>query len=387
MRIDLTLFSSRLLRIGLVAGIALLCPLHVLPAQEAASETGPNLDLGGALRLNYSWQDYNPERRDRFGDFGLEVFMATVEADYGDLFLSAQYRWYADFETIKWGYVGFRALPGLEAHVGISQVPFGILPWASHSFWFGATYYMGFEDDYDTGVKVLYENDLWDLQAAFYKNDEYVDASRAERYSFDLVTGGDQANREVNQLNIRAAREWTISEASSIDVGASFMLGGIYNETTKETGLRRAGAFHADGRFGPWNVQLEVMGYRFEPKNPPGVDPSFVQLAGFRFPFLMAAEGSELTLNLARDFNPGHRFLEAATCYTDFSTVAPRVSRLDSSTQIVTGCLLTKGGLYTYMDWITGRNMWFAGGPGIGLESVDPDPWKGRLNINMGFYF
>ena len=165
------------------------------------------------------------------------------------------------------------------------------------------------------------------------------------------------------------------------------MLGGIYNETTKETGLRRAGAFHADGRFGPWNVQLEVMGYRFEPKNPPGVDPSFVQLAGFRFPFLMAAEGSELTLNLARDFNPGHRFLEAATCYTDFSTVAPRVSRLDSSTQIVTGCLLTKGGLYTYMDWITGRNMWFAGGPGIGLASVDPDPWKGRLNINMGFYF
>jgi len=368
-------------------GFALLCHLQPLSAQESTSETKPNLDLGGALRLNYSWQDYNPERRDRFGDFGLEVFMATVEADYGDIFLSAQYRWYADFETIKWGYVGFRVDPGLEAHLGISQVPFGILPWASHSFWFGATYYMGFEDDYDTGVKVLYEAGPWDLQAAFYKNDEYVDASRADRYSFDLVTGEDQANREVNQLNLRAAREWTLSEASSIDLGGSLMLGGIYNEVTKKTGRRHAAAVHADGRFGHWNLQIEAMRYRFNPKNPPEVDSRFVQLAGFRFPFLMASEGSELTLNLARDFNPGYRFLEDVTCYTDFSTIAPGESGLDSSTQIVTGCLLTKGGLYTYVDWITGRNMWFAGGPGIGLESVDPDPWKGRLNINMGFYF
>jgi hypothetical protein len=358
-----------------------------LTAQESASATEPNLKLGGALRLNYSWQDYNPQRKDRFGDFGLEVFMATVEADYGDIFLSAQYRWYADFETIKWGYVGFRIDPRLEAHLGISQVPFGILPWASHSFWFGATYYMGFEDDYDTGLKVLFKDGPWDLQAAFYKNDEYVDASRADRYSFDLVTGDGQANREVNQLNLRAARKWELSETAFVDVGGSFMVGGIYNETTRETGRRHAAAVHADGHFRDWNLQLQAMGYRFDPKNPPEVDAGFVQLAGFRFPFLMASEGSEFTLNLARNFHPGHRFLEDVTCYTDFSTVAPRASDLDSSTQIVTGCLLMKGGLYTYVDWITGRNMWFAGGPGIGLESVDPDPWKGRLNINMGFYF
>ncbi len=373
--------------VSLLVGLAILLPMHGLAAQESSSEPEPSLDLGGALRLNYSWQDYNPERKDRYGDFGLEVFMATVEADYGDIFLSAQYRWYADFEAIKWGYVGFRVDPDLEAHLGISQVPFGILPWASHSFWFGATYYMGFEDDYDAGVKVLYRDGPWDLQAAFYKNDEYVDASRADRYSFDLVTGEDQANREINQVNLRVARKWTLSDASFIDVGTSFMLGGIYNETTKETGRRHAAAVHADGRFGNWNLQIEAMRYQFNPKNPPEVDSRFVQLAGFRFPFLMAAEGSELTLNLARDFKPGRRFLEDATCYTDFSAVAPRASELDSSIQIVTGCLFMKGGLFTYVDWITGRNMWFAGGPGIGLESVDPDPWKGRLNINLGFYF
>jgi len=46
-----------------------------------------------------------------------------------------------------------------------------------------------------------------------------------------------------------------------------------------------------------------------------------------------------------------------------------------------------KKGLYLYTDWITGQNMWFDGGPGIGLNESDADEWKGRININFGYYF
>ena len=158
------------------------------PVEETISQdpgqTKSSLSIGGAIRLDYVWQDYNDQGKDKVGDFGFELFRLDVDGSYGDLDLSAQYRWYADFEAIHHAYFGYHLTPEWEAQLGIHQVPFGILPYASHSFWFGATYYLGFEDDYDTGLKILYNEGPWDLQMAFYKNSEYKDSARANRYSF-----------------------------------------------------------------------------------------------------------------------------------------------------------------------------------------------------------
>jgi hypothetical protein len=355
-------------------------------ADSVAEEPKVKLNIGGALRLNYAWQDYNEARIDRSGDFFFEVFMLAVDAEYDDIFLSVQYRWYFYFEAIRYGFIGFRFTPELEAHLGISQVPFGILPWASHSFWFGATYYMGFEDDYDAGIKLLYRRGPWNLQAAFYKNSEYI-PSRTERYSFDLVTGDDQANEEVNQWNGRVAYNWKLGPRSSVDIGGSAMYGGIYNQTTSEMGDRHAFALHSDFHFGTWNLQLQGLRYQFNPENPPDVDRSTVQLAGFGFPFLMAAKGWEGTLNVAKEFSPDWRFLDTANCYADLSRVFPSGPDTHTSTQVVTGCMLVKGGLYTFIDVVTGQNMWFIGGPGIGLSTPSSSEWNSRLNVNFGFYF
>ena len=43
--------------------------------------------------------------------------------------------------------------------------------------------------------------------------------------------------------------------------------------------------------------------------------------------------------------------------------------------------------MFTYVDWIAGRNMWFAGGPGVGIAEPGGDGWRSRLNVNMGFFF
>ena len=45
--------------------------------------------------------------------------------------------------------------------VGVHQVPFGILPWASHNFYFQLPYYLGLEDDYDLGVKHILKQGEW----------------------------------------------------------------------------------------------------------------------------------------------------------------------------------------------------------------------------------
>ena len=267
-------------------------------------------------------------------------------------------------------------------------MPFGILPYASHSFWFGATYYLGFEDDYDTGLKLLFERDLWDFQMAFYKNPEYLDSSRAERYSFDLVTSGEQANEETNQFNMRLAYNWELSQCLKNTIGFSVEGGQIYNTITERMGNRFAYALHNNLTYGDWNLQLQWIDYQFHPENPPGVDPETVQLAAFQFPFLIAADAQVATLNLARTYSTQCRLIDKVTFYTDFSKVFPRTHDSHSSTQLVLGCLLVaQEHLYVYVDWIAGQNMWFAGGPGIGLSRPESAEWQSRLNINFGLYF
>jgi hypothetical protein len=54
----------------------------------------------------------------------------------------------------------------------------------------------------------------------------------------------------------------------------------------------------------------------------------------------------------------------------------------------VLGCLLVaQEKVYAYVDWIAGQNMWFAGGPGIGLNVPASAGWQSRLNINIGYFF
>ncbi|WP_368865094.1 hypothetical protein [Stenotrophomonas maltophilia] len=43
--------------------------------------------------------------------------------------------------------------------------------------------------------------------------------------------------------------------------------------------------------------------------------------------------------------------------------------------------------MLTHVACIAGRNMWFAGGDGIGINNGGASRWHSRLNPNIGFYF
>jgi hypothetical protein len=315
-----------------------------------------------------------------------ELFRLDLNGRLKGVDLSAQYRWYSDFEAVHHAWIGFQVAEKWRAELGVTQVPFGILPYASHSFWFGGTYYLGQEDDYDMGVKFVRESEDWTLHAAFFKNPEYIDDSRAGRYSFDLITDGDQQNSEINQLNFRMERHLRHRKDWTTSLGLSLEGGQVYNETTEDTGGRGALALHLNGLYGPWNLQLQAIHYEYDPRNPDGVSDDTVQLGAFLFPFLAASEGRVYSANLAHKFTLGKKTLQSINLYNDFTYIDPAGRDQDRSIQNVTGFLIESGPVYTYVDWIFGRNMWFAGGPGIGLE--DPDGgWDGRLNVNVGFYF
>jgi hypothetical protein len=373
------------MRYGTTSITVLAALLLALPATAAAEEEGIN--FGGAVRLNYAWRDYDDQNKDRLGDFELELFRINARGTVGEVILDAEWRRYNDFQAIHHAWVGYRFDDDRHVELGITQVPFGILPYASHSFWFGGTYYMGFEDDYDTGVKFVQQRGDWTFHYAFFKNPEYTDDSRYGRYSFDLVTGGDQQNSETNQLNFRAARLLQHADDRSTELGLSLQAGQIYNRATERDGDRWAVAAHMNGNYGPWNLQLQGIRYEFKPENQAGVSADFVQFGAFDFPFLVAARGNVLSANVARSFDVNWGPITGLNCYNNFTYIDPDVDNSAESIQNVTGCSVSAGGVFAYFDWIAGRNMWFSGGDGIGLDGASAGKWRSRLNVNIGYYF
>ena len=347
----------------------------------------PKIKIGGALRLNYSYKDYDQENMDRMGDFGFELFRLNADIDYKDIFLSVEYRWYGNFNAIHHGYFGYHITERSSIEIGIHQVPFGMLPYASHSFWFNATYYLGFEDDYDAGIKFIYDTDSWNIQGAFYKNPEYIDSERYGRYSFDLVTDAIQTNQEINQFNLRSIYKWKLNEDFLMKLGASVEAGKIYNKTTKEKGNRHAFAAHSNLFFKNWNVQLQWINYEYKPKNPEGLSDKTIQFGAFMFPFEVSTKANVYTFNLANDIQIDGKYLDRLKIYFNYSMVNPKQGYGSNSKQIVLGTTLIKRGLYAYFDYIFGQNMWFSGGPGIGLAHPEDATWNSRLNINFGYYF
>jgi len=346
------------------------------------------LKIGGAIRLNYAWQDYNDQRKDKIGDFGFELFRLDVNIDYNDIFLSAEQRWYEEFYCIHHAYFGYHINKHTDVQIGVNQVPFGIAPYAAHSFWFNTTYYLGFEDDYDAGIKIIYNTSLWNIQAAFYKNSEYANSTNYNRYSFDLVTDDIQANEEINQLNLRGFYKWNIKNSLKMNIGSSLEFGELYNQITTRKGTRHAYSLHNDVVYKKhWSIHLQWINYNFSPKNPIGITTKRVQFGAFQFPFMVSAKANIYTFNIAKEIFIKNKYIDAIKFYSNFSVVSPKKEYGSDSKQLVLGTRIKKRSLYSHFDFIAGQNMWFSGGPGIGLQHQNDEDWHSRINVNLGYYF
>lgn len=344
-----------------------------LPAQETAEPD--RFDLGGAIRINYGWKDYDPADPDKFD---LELVRVDLDCRRGRFICSAQYRWYEGFSAVHHAWVGWEPSAGHRVRVGVLQVPFGLLPYASHSFWFGSGYYLGIEDDYDLGAAWTGQAGEWRLDAAVFAGDEYGTGREYGRYSFDVATTPGHPFRERGRVVARVERafagggwEWKL--------GGSLAAGEVERRPDGARFDRRAAALHAEARRGPLELEAQWVRYRYD------VPGNRIALSGFLFPFEIAARADVLTANAAWTFEDAGWF-DSITCYNDYSTTRAEGAGLDDSVQNVTGCSFSRGVMTTYVDWIAGRNMWFAGGRGIGIDAGDGG-WKSRLNVNFGFYF
>jgi len=367
---------------------------EVEQAHQAKPAVEDGIDLGGAVRFNYGYRDWNQSDKDKLGTAAFDTFRINADGSVNDVLLSAEFRWYRYQQVLHHAWAGYNVSDNLQAQLGVSQVPFGLLPYASHSFWFGLPYYVGLEDDYDSGLKLLYSQGDFSLDAAFYKNAEWGAGDRTERYSYDVVSTGNESyahNEESNQLNLQA--RYNLHHAGgSTELGVSGQYGQLYNTQTEKNGDHWAAAAHANIFLGRWNLMLEAGRYAYNPENPAGASDDVVRMGAYADSFGVAAESNFVVANLAYGLPLDWGPVSKITFYENYSRLMKTESGFEDSELNVVGAMLGANPLYVYLDVITGKNM-----PYQGDQSAEQLLYTGgadgessyhtRLNINVGYYF
>lgn len=352
-----------------------------------AQEGGLPFELGGHVRVNYSHIDWaEDELRD---GLEFESFRLNVSGDYDSFSYKAEYRWYenTDFNTVRYADLTYTFDEYWKGTVGITKVPFGLLPFTSSSFWFSTNYYIGFEDDYDAGAVVEYTRGDWTVQGGYFLNDEYDDAGRFGRYSFDVADDGEFRNQEDGQYNLRVNYTGKFTNRSTTDLGVSVQYGDILNLDTLESGDMTAYAVHLRHIQDPFQIDFQFTDFDYDLAAPEGQPTDRLALSSFTFPFLSTSAGQSYVANLVYTLPMKFKSLTPIKCYTEYSRVAPDDDAALASSQWVNGCSFGWSKLYVYIDSIQGKNMWFSGGPGVGLDLGGRQDTTHRLNISLGIYF
>jgi hypothetical protein len=356
---------------------------------KASADNSDGIRVGGAVRFQYSYEDYNEGNRDRNGDVDFDVFRLDLNGEIGDIILSAQYRWYQYMHVVHHAWVGYNLSPTWQVQAGITQVPFGNLDYNSHSFFFSSNFYVGLEDDFDAGIKFIGKWDNHDLRLAYFATDEmggidgYV-SNRSDRYSYDVVgirpTGEgiyDDISQAIAEHNSIAARY--SYQLGNTELGASLQYGDLRDANTS-VGERQAWALHSKTQIDRWNLQLQYTGYEYD------MDNAATRLAvgAYHFFDTIPSEAEIVSANLAYQLPVKWGPITSLTFYNDYNLMFNKSGDLTEDTVMnVLGVAISAGGLYTYVDLITAKNHPFIGGTMAG-DALD---WNTRVNINLGYYF
>ncbi|MDZ7775180.1 MAG: hypothetical protein U5L09_05960 [Bacteroidales bacterium] len=388
---------------------------------KAQDEDG--FTFGGAMRYNIISTSYNETATNPA--FTWDTWRLNVDGSVSGVDLSFEYRFYPTFGThfIHHGFLGYAFNDNVYMELGVTQVPFGIETYASHSWWFQGQYYVGLEDDYDMGINFDITGDNSKLSLAYFRQQEpegpkfggdvTFGNSGPGRYSYDVVPGqgayvdanGDlnmvSANlRELNQFNARYA--YNVSD--DWELGVSAQVGGIYNAVLDESETGTAFAGHVLGNFGSFNLKAQYMNYNYNAKSDNGEDLDIIQMGAYGYEYFgsglnpgddgfysggVAKEASIYAVGLAYSVPVEFGPISNLQFYVDYTLIDKAEESFYDTEHLVPGMLVTAGSIYTYVDYAMGKNQpWLTGsfGKGLGTGVEDPE-WNKRFNINIGYYF
>ena len=125
------------------------------------------------------------------------------------------------------------------------------------------------------------------------------------------------------------------------------------------------------------------------PKNLEGEDRRTVSVAAYGAPYQIAAKASTYSATLSYTIPIYKGVLDEIRLYNDFSMMDKRDKEFNDSYQNVTGCMLSMGSVYTYVDYAMGKNHSWLGSDwdNAFADGIASNHWNVRFNINIGYYF
>ncbi|MEJ2420005.1 MAG: hypothetical protein P8Y45_24445, partial [Exilibacterium sp.] len=90
--------------------------------------------LGGALSFTYFYLDFSDHSKNKGGDMELDNFRLKVDGRQDDLSLHVEYQWYSFQDALYQGWVGYRVSDAWQWQLGVTRVPFGLLPYGFSVF-------------------------------------------------------------------------------------------------------------------------------------------------------------------------------------------------------------------------------------------------------------
>jgi outer membrane murein-binding lipoprotein Lpp len=366
--------------------------LERLEEEVDAAQNAP-IEIGGAVRAQYVWEDYNDGNKDRGGDFDFDLLRIDFRGEIGDVILSAQYRWFQYMESVQHAWVGYNFDENWQGQLGITKVPFGVTPYNSNSYFFSTNFYVGLEDDHDAGVKLRYRDPEWDFDIAFFKNDESggVDgftSAREDRYAYDPlgVRLSDEGIydtptlqvAEANSFAARVARKYALSDDSSFEWGLSGQFGQM-NDGIDNVGDRYALAAHGVYSIDRWTFTGQFTQYEYDMD----MANEGIVVGAYAFYDTIPAKADLYNFNIAYSLPVQLGPITNLTFYNDYNVMTNKTGDLEDTIMNVLGVAVSAGGLYTYFDLVTAKNQPFAGGTLAGNSS----DYNTRFNINIGYYF
>lgn len=391
----------------------LIFPVCSVYGQSSETENDDFLEIGGALRFNLYYTDYESSPTANSLQFTFDTWRINVAAQKAGVGLNFEYRFYPTFNThfIKQGWFEYNVSDKIQLQLGVTQVPFGNLQYNSHNWWFQGPYYVGLEDDHDMGLKLIYDIGEWNMMVAWFLQPEpsgpaYGTASFGVggpgRYSYDIIpiTGNNpwdyvldddeipQSNQEKNQLNIRLVRNFAHSGGIT-EAGASLMYGNIYNSALDEMSDRVALAAHLDGTYGKINIKAQYIYFRYTAYNDSGEQTNYVYMGAYGDPYSVASEMNMYSLGISWSEDVNFAPVSNIMVYNNYTFFQKPNSVFNHSHQNVLGALFTLGDVFIYFDVASGLNHpWLTDNFGTGMAAgVDNPRLNTRFNINIGYYF
>jgi hypothetical protein len=370
---------------------------------QAAEEDG-QLKIGGALRARY---DYSFDNDPNISKLSFDTFRIDVNYDSSTFFGSAQYRFYGGAHPYAytdqigrinfpaWAWIGYKVGQDTRVVAGINQVPFGLLPYVSSTFYQSLVNIIGLEDVHNLGAKVQHKFGPLDVQVGFYPKDggDWAGTSRdANRYSVNVVkadsylTDGSD-NKERDLFVGRVAYKFEHGQDASSELGISALRSTLHNEDTDDDGTRKAYAVHYGGKFGALGILAEAGLQNMSPRNPSVVGNDTVTFGAYDGSFNVASKSKfySAEVNYALPWTVGP--VSGITPYLNYSVVTKDKSGFKDSQRVIAGAHFSAGPLFIYTEMRWGRNDPYTGDYVSGAAAGGEDKWKKAFYANIGYYF